>query len=567
MPDPLSDDVISKGPCPKCGSKDNNVLYADGHEHCYSPGCGHFKKANGDTPERKPKVSSSSDKLLPYAPVTQAFKKRGLTTETLKRFGYFVSADHPKAPEVAPYYSMGGEMVGQKLRFMDKTFAFLKGDNCPPAHELQLYGRHVWGDRYDRRVVVTEGEHDAHSVAQALSFKTPAVSVNTGAQSAAKCLKANYLWLDRFDEIVLWFDDDEPGRLASEECAKLFKVGKVKIAKAGGSFKDASDLLQANLPGDIEAAIYKAQAWRPKGIVNASESPEDVLAPKEDDPNAWSYNWLWQGVQDIVGPMKAGQVIYHVAGTGVGKTSAFGELQTDLRKQGCKQGIMHFEDTRRDTKLRLISIEVEHRVDIDPLSDQEMAQWHSEVFGCGLIELFDPETAEWSVDAILGYIRYMAKALDCRVIWIDPLSFIVAGMPGEVDERRALDKVSRDIAALAKELGICIQVSHHLTRPEGTPHEEGGQTSLKQVRGSGGIANFATVVIGHERNQQAEGDGFLITQLRSLKNRPRSRTGVMGCLKYSLQTGRLKPTTEPFPGASKGGNRGGGEFPPVSTDY
>jgi hypothetical protein len=40
---------------------------------------------------------------------------------------------------------------------------------------------------------------------------------------AAKVLKANYLWLDRFEEIVLWFDNDEPGQAAADECARLLK--------------------------------------------------------------------------------------------------------------------------------------------------------------------------------------------------------------------------------------------------------------------------------------------------------------------------------------------------------
>ena len=38
-------EVDSRGPCSKCGSKDNLVKYKDGHATCYSVGCGHFIKA------------------------------------------------------------------------------------------------------------------------------------------------------------------------------------------------------------------------------------------------------------------------------------------------------------------------------------------------------------------------------------------------------------------------------------------------------------------------------------------------------------------------------------------
>jgi hypothetical protein len=52
-----------------------------------------------------------------------------------------------------------------------------------------------------------------------------------------------------------------------------------------------------------------------------------------------------------------------------------------------------------------------------------------------------------------------------------------------------------------------------------------------QLLGEGGEVT-GTFVIGHERNQQAEDpEASLITRLRSLKNRPRSRTGEMTWLR------------------------------------
>ncbi|MFD1303460.1 toprim domain-containing protein [Methylobacterium marchantiae] len=494
--------------------------------------------------------------------------KRGLESATLRRFGYFQAGFKGEKVHVAPYFDMDGEPAGQKLRSASKDFMVLKAhDNAPSIGDCQLFGRHVFGDRFDRKVVVTEGEIDAMSVAQADDFKYAVVSVPTGAKGAAKALKANYLWLDRFQEIILWFDNDEPGQAAVEECAKLFKVGKVRVAKGPEGTKDASDLLQAGRPGDITTTIYTATSWRPSGVKNAADLGSDVTAPKEDQANSWAYDWPWAPVQEILGPIKPGQVVYHVAGTGIGKSAGLAEIAYDLvMKQEARIAWMGFEDSRRDSQLRLLTVHTSKRLDLDQDPDEDMLRYHGEVFGTRRVELFDPESAEWTVDAILGYVRYCAKALDCQVIFIDPLSFIVAGLDASVDERRALDRVSMDLAAIAKQLQVHLQVSHHLTRPDGVSHEEGAPTSLKQVRGSGGIANFASTVIGHERNQQAEGEAQLITQLRSLKNRPRSRTGPMVALKYNLDTGRLKITHEPFPGPNKGGSDKGGRgtFPPAN---
>lgn len=574
---PENSEVVSKGPCPSCDTEFGNVTYRDGHTHCFAcgstvmppkggyrgGGAGDVDTSSADRGEHLAADLISRRDALP----AKALTSRGLTTETLAKYGYFLAGYSGKTVQVAPYYDQqSGEIVAQKARFPDKSFvAIPKGSKL---NDLRLFGHHVYGDRFDRRVVVTEGEIDAMTVAQCVDFKCAVVSVNSGAAGAAKSIKANYLWLDRFEDIVLWFDDDEPGRDAASECAQLFKVGKVRIAKVPG-FKDASDVMQAGKPGDVASAIHMATKYRPPGIVNAADSVEDVLAPKEGDKSAWSYDWPWTEVQDYLGPMLPGQVVYHVAGTGIGKTTGMAEVEYSLIKQGCKIAHMGFEDTRRDVKLRLMSIHVSERLDVDPRPDDEMAAIHTDFFGSRLVEMFDPETAEWTVDAILGYVRYCAKALDCRVIIIDPLTFIAAGLSLGDDERRALDKASRDLSAMAKELGVNLQIAHHLKRPDGTAHEEGAATSLNEVRGSGGIANFATTVIGHERNQQAEGDQSLLTQLRALKNRKLSRTGPMVTLKYDLRTGRLLPTTDTFPGPKGSQRRGAHAFPPIgqSNDY
>ena len=550
---PGNDVVVSKGRCPVCPTEEGNVTYEDGHAFCFA--CSHHTPRVAGSRPADPggglPPHTGGGLLGPGDYKTDP--KRKLTAGTLRKYGYFTGGFKGKSVEVAPYYSQTGEPCAQKVRFPDKSFIALYSEGSPKLLACRLFGHQVYGDRFDRQVIITEGEIDAMTVAQALDFKSAVVSINGGASNAAASIKANYLWLDRFDSIVLWFDDDEPGHAATGECAKLFAVGKVKTVKLAGC-KDASDCFQRNTPGDIPQAIFMANAWRPAGIMNAQDHAEDVCAPTEDATNGWSFDWPWVKMQEMLGPILPGQVTYHVAGTGIGKSTAIAEIETSLLKQGCKLAHMGFEDTRREVKLRLMGIQFEERLDIRPRSDDEMAAMHKECFGHGRLELFDPSTAEWTVDAILGYIRYCARALDCQVVVVDPLTFIAAGLAAGDDERRTLDKVSRDIAAMAKELGIHIQVVHHLTDPrDGAGHTEGAVTHINQVRGSGGIANFATFVIGHERNQQAEGPLALLAQLRSLKNRPRSKTGPILTLGYSPLTGRLLPTNAKFPGPKGSG--------------
>ena len=69
------------------------------------------------------------------------------------------------------------------------------------------------------------------------------VSLPTGAAAAKKAVKHNLQFLQNYDEIVLFFDNDDPGREAAEEAASVLPPGKVKIARLE-AYKDASEALQ-----------------------------------------------------------------------------------------------------------------------------------------------------------------------------------------------------------------------------------------------------------------------------------------------------------------------------------
>lgn len=548
MSSPGSDTVVSRDPCPRCGSRNNLVRYADGHAHCYSPGCQYFEKGDGLVTQPQTIETRRQENLLdPKEGTWKPLEKRRLNAETLRRYGYFLSNYSGKTVQVAPYHDQHGKVAAQKLRTPEKSFIVLKGETYEGINRCKLFGQQVYGDKFDKRVVITEGEIDAMSIAQAMEFKLAAVSVGHGAQGAADHLKANWRWLDSFAEIILCFDDDEPGQKAAEQCAKLFSVGKVKIATIPG-FKDASEALQANRPGDIVGAVYGAETWRPRGIVNAADCFSRDFAD-ETPLKAWTYPW--PTLEAMTGGLLAGQCVILVAGTGMGKSVIVSELIVDLaNKQDAKVGYMAFEATRREAQEGLMSIVASRRVHLENLSREQREAIHKETFAARRIELYDQETAERSLDAILGYVRYMAKGLDCKVVVVDPLSFVVAGVELSADERRVLDKVARDFASMAKELDIAIVVTHHLTRPrEGKGFEEGRHITLDNIRGSAGIAAFASTVIGLEGNQQ--GPCPNLRRFRVAKCRRAGRTGIADRLEFSFETGRYTTTDVDYEAAEK----------------
>jgi twinkle protein len=93
---------------------------------------------------------------------------------------------------------------------------------------------------------------------------------------------------------------------------------------------------------------------------------------------------------------------------------------------------------------------------------------------------------------------------------------------------------------LVQETGIALIVVSHLKRPDSKGHEEGAATSLAQLRGSGSIAQLSDMVIGLERNGQAEDiTERNTTRVRVLKNRFSGTTGPACSLLYSRDTGRM----------------------------
>jgi twinkle protein len=119
------------------------------------------------------------------------------------------------------------------------------------------------------------------------------------------------------------------------------------------------------------------------------------------------------------------------------------------------------------------------------------------------------------------------------------------------DERRALDEISTKLRTLVQETGVALFMVSHLKRPPGTSHEEGGATSLSQLRGSAGIGQLSDIVIGLERNGQHEDEEIRnTTTVRVLKNRFSGLTGPATYLKYSKYTGRMTETEAPETGGS-----------------
>jgi twinkle protein len=142
-------------------------------------------------------------------------------------------------------------------------------------------------------------------------------------------------------------------------------------------------------------------------------------------------------------------------------------------------------------------------------------------------------------------MRYLIKGKGCRFVFLDHLSLIVSADKSD-NERKFIDELMTQLAVLISDTKATLFVISHLTRTTGDKgHENGAEVTLKQLRGSGAIAQLADVVIACERNQQANSEEERnTTRLRVLKNRLVGETGPIGLLSFNKFTGRLSETAE-----------------------
>jgi twinkle protein len=523
---------VTKEPCPKCLSADNLARYEeDGHAHCFTPGCGYREPATGERA-----VAVTAPKFEPVMGDCLYLEARCLGVETCTKWRYQVGEYKGKPVHIANYYD-DRELVAQKLRFADKTFAIL-GD----AKRMKLYGEWLWRDG-GKMVVVTEGEIDALSVSQAQGNKWPVVSIPNGAQAASKAIKGSLEWLEKFESVVLMFDNDEHGIKAAKECAGLFTPGKCKIASLPR--KDANDMVKHGEERQLIDAIWGAKEYRPDGIVTLKDLRAELLKPVQ-----WGRPWVYDTLTKATYGRRDGEVYAIGAGTGVGKTDFLTEqIAYDVDQLRLNVGVIFLEQPPAETLKRIAGKMAGKRFHVPDAGwtadDLDAAVTRLE--SSGQLYLYDHfGSMEWAT--IKQRIRYMVVSLGCQHVYLDHLTALAAAAE---DERKALEAIMADLSGMTQELKFVLHFVSHLATPEGKPHEEGGRVMIRHFKGSRAIGFWSHFMFGLERDQQAEDMKVRHTTVfRILKDRYTGQsTGNTFFLGYDAEKGRLHETTDnPFAG-------------------
>ena len=519
-----------------CGSHDARQIYEDGTSFCFS--CrSFFGKQEGETITTttapnffKKQVGLDEIKDLPV----RGFKERKITKEVSEFFDVKVS--YGENGEIDTHYYPYDEGKAYKVRKLPKEFHWIhKSSN--------LFGQSKFNGG-GKRLIITEGEIDALSIAQASLDKYkkiyPVVAMSSATMT--KALLENRDWIRTFNEVVLCLDNDEAGQKATEEAIKIIGIDKVKIAKL--PCKDPNEVLVKFDSNKLLQCVFDAASHVPAGIIGK----EDLWKALENYNSVPSvpYPACLEGVNSKLKGMRPGEITLFISGTGSGKSTILREIilhLLDTTKD--KLGIISLEEAPAETARKLAGMVLNRNPAKDEIPILELKEGFDKVFGDDRVIVLDHQ-GSMNDNSIVDKLEYMAL-MGCKYLFIDHITILVSEGVENLTGNEAQDKVMNDLLRIVKRHPVWIGLVSHLRKAPGgsKSFEEGKLPSLDDIRGSGSIKQISFDVISFARHLTATSEKERNSiKMRILKSRYSGLTGVVRGACYNYETGRLIGLTE-----------------------
>lgn len=512
---------------------------------------GYFKKVKGDY------VATSKDGEMNTPKETiedvlkypfKGYRERGIRKDTLEKFGVrsSVSEQDGKTPTAFyfPSYNSKGEVTGfmkQDLtKRKDEDFHWTAVGKVGIGNKL--FGQDVAEtiNRKHTNFTVTEGQWDCLSVYQAqlgslegtkYEGQEPfVVSIPLGTKNATEALLHNKEFVQSFDSMTIFFDDDYAtpaelkkgvlkGKEAREEVSGAF-IGSIELFSIQPlhGYKDASDYLQDHKGvfkdlAEASNSLAKLVQFERKPLVTekilhvSDISLEDVMRPLELGVQVDCFPKL----NEMLGGFRKRELTIISASSGAGKTTAVSKICDDIRDQGYKAGTIYLEETATKTLQRSIAAELKvsyreyKRNPLAVASQEDITRVYNDLCKRDNIIFLD-HFGSMPIKELMAKVKHMYFIEKCDYIVLDHLSMVISGSDVK-DERKEIDIVMTELAAFcaANDIGIILVV--HLNRqgssvspPKGKENEPfWNSISLSHLRGSGGLEQLSWNVLSLER--------------------------------------------------------------------
>jgi len=435
----------------------------------------------------KPPVRTYRRPESPRAPAARGralewLTGRGLTEETVRAFKVSENQQHGKTYALLPYFDEAGELLNIKHRNPDEKRDMRQEKDAAPC----LFGWHLI-DPKARTVVITEGEIDAMTLHQ---VGIPAMSVNQGANNH-QWIENDWDKLDRFDDILICFDNDPPGDKGAEEVMRRLGVERCRRMRVGA--KDANDWLQQGADRcDFVTAMDEARPLDPEELRNADDFTPEVEQLFYPDPNAPRQPRIKFDKEFDFFEFRRAEYTCWTGINGHGKSLMLDQVLLGLMEQGEKVAIFSGEIPPVKHLHRL------HRQATGLLRPtreyiRSVGAWLRR--SCWLFDL----AGQAKLDRLLEVFAYAARRYGVRHFVIDSLMMIDVpsdGVGAITKQKEAVQK----IVGFAKAYGVHVHLVAHPRKQK----DEAEAPGKMDIAGAGDIVNGADNAFAIWRAQKDE---------------------------------------------------------------
>ena len=448
--------------------------------------------------------------------------KRSISKETLDYVGIKQGIKENGESVCFEYKNELGEHITNKYRFIS-----LKA-NPKMKFEAKTNINTLFNmDKIDitKPLLITEGEFDCLSAIES-GFKN-SVSIPSGVNSTNQWITTNWTWLEQFEEVIIWFDNDEAGIKGAREVFNRLPNASVKIVRCEVA-NDINELLHKYGKMAVLNQIEKAHTPMLDGVatldmiedydINEIETLKtgieyidnkivglafgslNVLSGRNGSGKSTILNQIY-----ISEAINQGYKAFLFSGELVGGNVKYWLLQTLANEE------QFAEYTAKDGhKYKKVTIEAKNKI-VQDVKDKFF--------------LYDND--DYRINSIIEKMTVLAKRYGVRVFVIDNLMTIESDLK---DKYEAETDTVKKLKAFAKKYNVIV---HLVAHPRKSMNEN---ITKDDVSGSANITNLADYVTVIERNfdETKEYDA----SLNILKNR-HTGINVEMKLKFSIERKRF----------------------------
>lgn len=465
--------IISRGPCPRCGSNDNLIEWEDGHKHCYSTNCNYHVFSNGTTMRESATVKKF--KQLQLQPISLTGRKLFKTTCAKYGVGAYNKQVH------FPYYDKGN-IVGYKVRDFRlpkkaKGHFYIKG-----SITNVLFGNQCVHNK--KIIAITAGEFDAMALYQMTNVAGVSLSSDGVAE---KAVKYNLEWLESFDKIILCVDNDESGQKAADIICSITRPHQTYKMVFPNGYKDANQMLMSEQDKSIELFVRAFWASRtiPIKTIFSFDELSSELKSKYEVPEGIPTKI--EQLDKSLGGLRPGELTSIIAKTSVGKSTFVRTVLSNVLRDENKCLLLALEEKPVSYSRRLLQAYI--RRPLISIKPEERDFVIGEILKHLIVSKLNGQT---DIQEVLKCIEYGVRLNNVKIVVLDNITSAVDSANLYSSTTDYVNKLSD----ISKQLNIHIIIVCHAHR--------GSETSIESGHGSGAIERTPDNIITLDRQDTGE---------------------------------------------------------------